>query len=155
MPGMTISSYFDNATGIEMPQTSRIGLLDYGTYPELGYQSSAVTITASASGTILFTTTDITAFNGLIVEVVSIGGTSPQLNAFPSVDGTNYAATALGWVNLQTNAVISGATGLIAVGIYALINPIGGRVKFKALRMTQTGGAADQASSIRYAHFWA
>lgn len=131
------------------------GIWDYGTWPALYYEPLPAALTASASGTTVFQSNFITGFNGLVVEVVAIGGTTPKLSIYPSIDGTNIAATALGWVNLQTGAVISGATGLTVVGIYALLTPGDAKTKYSSLKMVQTGGAADQTCTLRYAHVWA
>lgn len=131
------------------------GIWDYGTWPALYYEPLSAALTASASGTTVFESTDIRGYNGLVVEVVAIGGTTPKLSLYPTIDGTNYAATALGWVNLQTGAIISGATGLTLVGIYAMLTPADAKTKYRGLKMVQTGGAADQTNTLRYAHVWA
>lgn len=109
-------------------------------------------LAASASGTAVYSSVDISPYDIFVLEIQAIGGTTPKVNAFPSFDGTNFAATALGWINLQTGALISGATGLTAVGVYAIAGYVGGGLKMKNLNLTITGGASDLTITARGAH---
>ncbi len=131
------------------------GVWDYGNWFSYNYMAQSVVITASASGTIVYTSADITAYNGFVFEVAAIGGTTPKLSLAITLDGTNYAATLPEIINLADNSVITGATGVGAIGLYALNMPASANVKYKGLKITQTGGAADQTCTIRYAHLWA
>lgn len=163
--GMTL--YYNETTKDWEPNTGTSGAPNvstqsgsvwaYGIWPASYYDgTTAIAQTATASGTVLTTLIGLENYNGITIEVAAIGGTTPVINAFPSVDGAIYAATALGWVNLQTGATISGATGLTAIGIYALLmRPTGATVKFKNVRLTITGGAADLTTTSRVAKLWA
>jgi hypothetical protein len=131
------------------------GAWDYGTWPQNAYLPASAVLPASASGTVVFTSTDVTGYNGLVFEVAAIGGTTPVLKLSVSLDGTNYAATLPELINLASGAVIVGATGVSAIGLYALNTPSEAKVKYKAMKLTQTGGAADQTCTVRYAHVWA
>ena len=131
------------------------GIWDYGTWPENAYLPASVVLPASASGTVVFTSTDVTGYNGLVMEVAAIGGTTPVLKLTVSINGTDYAATLPEWINLADNTVIAGATGISAIGLYALNTPAAAKVKYKAMKLTQTGGAANQTCTVRYAHLWA
>jgi hypothetical protein len=131
------------------------GVWDYGPWPASYYAQGTVTLAASASGTIAYTSGDISSYNGFVFEVSAIGGTTPVLKVAVTLDGTNYAATLPEIINLVDNSVILGATGVSAVGIYALNTPAASKVKYKGLKITETGGAADLTCTIRYAHVWA
>ena len=165
MGGIAQPNYqIDSITGIETAQKSingagnvnqQGGVWDYGPWPESYYAPSAATISAAASGTIVYASQDITNYNGFVFEVVSIGGTTPKLQLAVSLDGTNYAASLPELINLVDNVVILGATGVSAIGLYALNTPAAAKVKYKGLKITQTGGGADQACSIRFAHLQA
>lgn len=131
------------------------GVWDYGSWPAGYYSTFAASLAVGASGTVVYDSGDITNFNGLVLEVATIGGTTPKLSIDITLDGTNYAAALPEIINLADNAVIAGATGIIAAGLYALNTPASAKVKYKGLRITQTGGAADQSCTLRGAHVWA
>lgn len=154
-----LTKQIDSTTGYEAEQNSTSGaghsrlIASEVAFPEWTSLQMNKTQAATATGTVLYTSTNITDYNYFGLEVAAIGGTTPVINAFPSFDGgTNYAATALGWINLQTGAIISGATGLSAVGIYALIGLVGSGIKMSNLKLTITGGASDLTCTLRGMH---
>ena len=131
------------------------GIWDYGTWPSNVYLPATAILTASASGTTVFQTNDVTGYNGLIIEVAAIGGTTPKLTLSISMDGVTFAASLPELINLVDNSVILGSAGMAAIGLFALNTPASTKVKYKAIKVVQTGGAADQTCTLRYAHFWA
>jgi len=128
----------------------------YGPHPATYYDGSAlaVTMAASASGTTVITSGDLTTYNQTVFEVVAIGGTTPALKVYPSFDGTTFAATPIALINLNDLTVIDGDTGVSAIGIFAVGTPPGGALKIKKLKWVQTGGAADQTCQLRGGHGW-
>lgn len=124
-------------------------------YPEQWYSSNVnLPLGAGAVGRTAWLSGDLTSFNATIIEVlVAPTGTTPLLQMYPSLDGTNYAATPLAFLNLTSGAIISGATGLTAVGIYAILSVVGGGLKFRNLEMRLNGGGTDVAlaeNSVRF-----
>lgn len=130
------------------------GTWDYGNWPNNRYVNGVAVVPASASGVLIYEALDVTTFNGFVFEVYAIGGTTPVIKLHASLDGTNYAATLPRLVDLSNGTLIAGATGVSAVGIYGLEIPTTTRMKFKSLKLVQTGGASDQTCSVRYAHIW-
>jgi len=124
-------------------------------FPEQWIANSDNTaLTAGAIGRTCWTSSDLSAYNSLTIEVVAAPtGTTPILQLYPTVDGTNYAATPLAFLNLATGAIIAGATGLNAIGIYAVLSAVGGGLKIRGAKMLLNGGAADvaiAASAVRF-----
>lgn len=164
MREIVTTGYIDSVTGDEKVQTGtggaahtnqQGGVWDYGNWPHNRFVPGTVTLAASPSGTVVYEAIDITAYNGFVLEVSAIGGTTPAIKLSISLDGTNYAATLPELVNLSDNTIIPGATGISAIGLYALNIPAASKVKYRSIKLIQTGGAADQTCTIRYAHLWA
>lgn len=152
----TLSGWLQCGTGGSEHTYQTGGLWDYGPPREDGYLSaSAVLPGASAAGSTVFQTTDVQSYNGMVIDVVAIGGTGAKLQAFPLIDGAVYSTSAIGWKNLITGALIDGVTGLAGTGLYAMYAPGDAKTKYKSIRLVQNGGAADQSCTVRYAHVWA
>lgn len=150
------SEWVQTSTNGAAHVTTQGGTTDYGPYPATYYDGSAlaVTMAASASGTVVITSGDLSAYNQTLFEVVAIGGTTPALKVYPSFDGTTFAATPIGLINLNDLTVIDGDTGVVAIGIFAVGTPPGGALKVKKLKWVQTGGAADQTCQLRGGLGW-
>lgn len=155
----TISSKWEkwkSTNGAAHVETQSGSVNAYGPYPATYYDGSAlaVTMAASASGTTVITSGDLSTYNQTVFEVVAIGGTTPAIKVYPSFDGTTFAATPIALVNLNDLTVIDGDIGVSAIGIYAIGTPPGGALKVKKLKWVQTGGAADQTCQLRGGHGW-
>lgn len=165
MPGMITSSYIDTTTGRETPQSGtgggpnlimKGGTWDYGNWPQNRYDPSTVTLTASANDTLVYESVDARAYNGFIFEVSALAGTTPSIRLDVGLlDDTSYALTRPRIINLADGAAVLGATGVTAVGIYALEMPSNAKVKYRRIRLKIFGGLADLTTTVRYAHVWA
>lgn len=117
-------------------------------------KSTNIALSNVASGTAAWISPDLSGFSCLVFEIKTAPtGTTPALRLYPSYNDSDYAATAIAIVNLATGAIIAGTTGFNAVGIFAVVNPLGGGIKATGYKMVLTGGAADlslPADSIRF-----
>lgn len=99
------------------------GTWDYGPPLESAYLPINGSIPSlSTTAAILYTSNVISQFDGTVVEISAIDGTTGAVKAYPSYDGALFSATPMAWRNKESGATVAGSIGITAIGNYELLD---------------------------------